>query len=49
MSKLYYIFNAAFYEFGSGDGTKSQKHADVLLVLLQLMKVLVETDKEAEW
>ena len=25
------------------------KHPDVLLVLMQLMKVLVETDEETEW
>ena len=36
-------------EFGSGDGTKSLKSSRHLLVLLQIMKVLVETDEETEW
>ena len=36
-------------QFGSGDRTKSLKASKHLLVLLQIIKILVETDEETEW
>ena len=42
-----YIFNSAFYEsLGREILLSSLEHPDVLLVLLQIMKVLIETDEE---
>ena len=50
MIKSYYIFNAAFYEIFVRESLLSRlKHLDVLLVLMQTVKVLVETDEETEW
>ena len=50
MTKSYYIFKLAFYEsLGQEIVLSGLKHRDILLVLLQIMKVLVETDEETEW
>ena len=38
-----------FMSFGRGIVLSRLKHPDVLLVLLQIMKVLVETDEETKW
>ena len=44
------MFNSAFYESLGREILLSRlKHLDVLLVLMQIMKVLVETDGETEW
>ena len=44
------ISNLAFYESLGWEIVLSRlKHADVLLILLQIMKVLVETDEETEF
>ena len=46
MIKILLHFNAAFYESLGREMVLSRlKHLDVLLVLLQIMKVLVEIDK----
>ena len=50
MIKSYYIFNSSFYEsLGQEIVLSRLKHPDILLVLMQIMKVLVETDEETEW
>ena len=50
MIKSYYIFNLAFSgSLGRAIVLSCLKHQDVLLVLMQIMKVLEETDEEAEW
>ena len=43
-------FNSAFYEsLGQEIVLSRLKHPEVLLVLMQIMKVLVETDEKTEW
>ena len=50
MVQSYYTFKSAFYEsFGREIVLSRLKHPDVLLALLQIMKVLVEFDGETEW
>ena len=50
MIKSYYIFNSALYESLGREIVLSRlKHLEVLLVLMQIMKVLVETNEETEW
>ena len=50
MIKPYYIFNSVFYESLGREIVLSRlKHLDVLLVLMQTMKVLVESEEETEW
>ena len=49
MIKILLHFNSAFYESLGREIVLSRlKHPDVQLVLLQIMKVLVETDEETE-
>ena len=44
------LLQSAFYEsLGQEIVLSGLKHLDILLVLLQIMKVLVETDEETEW
>ena len=50
MIKILLHFNSTFYEsLGREIVLSLLKHTDVLLVLLQIINVLVETDEEREW
>ena len=50
MIEYYYTFNSAFYESLDREIVLNPlKHPDVLLILVQIMKVLVENDEETEW
>ena len=50
MIKILLHFNSTFYEsLGREIVLSLLKHTDVLLVLLQIINVLVETDEETEW
>ena len=50
MITSYYIFISAFNESLSREIVLSRlNHLDVLLVLMQIIKVLLETDEETEW
>ena len=49
MIKSYHFFNSAFYEsLGRKILLSHLKHPDVHLVLMQIMKVLVETDEDRD-